>query len=58
MEIVSILVSATIAVVAVIVVFCAKSEEAQLSASNASLETELKQAETQLEIWVLRIKGS
>ena len=49
MEIVSILVSVTIAVVAVIAAFRAKSEAAQLSASNASLETELKQAKAQLE---------
>ena len=49
MEIVFVLVSATIAVVAVIVAFRAKSEAAQLSVSNASLETELKQAKDQLE---------
>ena len=49
MEIVSILVSVTIAVVAVIVAFRSKSEAAQLSANNASLETELKQAKDQLE---------
>ena len=49
MEIVSILVSITIAVVAVIVAFRSKSEAAQLSANNASLETELKQAKDQLE---------
>lgn len=49
MEIVLILVSGTIAVVAVIVAFRAKSEVSQLSASNTSLETELEQAKTQLE---------
>ena len=49
MEIVSILVSVTIAVVSVIAAFRAKSEASQLSASNARMETELKQTKDQLE---------
>ena len=49
MEIVLTFISVTIAVVVVIVAFRAKSKASQLSANNASLETELKQAKDQLE---------
>ena len=49
MEIALAFISVTITVVAVIAAFRAKSEAAQLSASNASLETELKQTKAQLE---------
>ena len=49
MEIVFVIVSATIAIVAGIAAFRSKSEAAKLSANNASLETELRQTKDQLE---------
>lgn len=49
MEIVFVIVSATIAIVAGIAAFRSKSEAAKLSANNARLETELRQTKNQLE---------